>query len=103
VKNQNLGFEVPYQMGVERRYLPDFIIAIDDGNPVSPLNLIAEIKGYRKRDAQAKADTMKRLWVPAVNNHGGFGRWSFIELTEEYDVAESVRAHVKALKQQRAA
>ncbi len=102
-KNQNLGFEVPYQLGVERRYLPDFIVAIDDGDPAGPLNLVAEIKGYRKRDAQAKADTMKRLWVPAVNNHGGFGRWSFLELTEEYDVAEAVRAHVAALKRQRVA
>lgn len=102
-KNQSLGFEVPYQLGAERRYLPDFIIAIDDGDPRGPLNLVAEIKGYRKRDAQAKADTMKRLWVPAVNNHGGFGRWSFLELTEEYDVADAIRAHLAALRRERAA
>jgi type III restriction enzyme len=102
-KNQNLNFEVPYLMGIERHYRPDFIVAVDDGDPVGPLNLIVEIKGYRGRDAAAKADTMKRLWVPAVNNHGDFGRWSFLEITQEYDVADTIRAHVAASKQQRAA
>jgi type III restriction enzyme len=102
-KNQNLGLEVPYQMGVDRRYLPDFILSVDDGDPAGPLNLVVEIKGYRRRDAAAKADTMKRLWVPAVNNHGGFGRWSFLELTEQYDAARAIRAHLATLKQQRAA
>lgn len=102
-KNQNLGFDVPYQMGVERRYLPDFLLSIDDSDSAGPLNLIVEIKGFRGRDAAAKADTMKRLWVPAVNNHGGFGRWSFLELTQQYDVAAAIRAHVAKLMQQRAA
>jgi type III restriction enzyme len=102
-KNQNLGFEVPYQMGTERRYLPDFVLSVDDGDPTGPLNLIVEIKGYRGRDAAAKADTMKRLWIPAVNNHGGFGRWSFLEMTEQYDVADTIRAHLTGLKKRQAA
>jgi len=30
--------------------------------------------------------------MPAVNNHGGFGRWAFAEITDPYDdVAEMVR------------
>ena len=74
-----------------------------DADPAGPLNLIVEIKGYRRRDAAAKADTMKRLWVPAVNNHGGFGRWSFVELTEQYDAAPAIRAHLATLKRVRAA
>ena len=33
VKNHNLGFEVPYRYGSEsRRYLPDFIVLVDDGH-----------------------------------------------------------------------
>lgn len=33
VKNQGLGFEVPYKDGSTARvYIPDFIVVIDDGN-----------------------------------------------------------------------
>jgi type III restriction enzyme len=28
---------------------------------------------------------MWTLWVPAVNNHGGFGRWAFVEVTDPWD------------------
>jgi type III restriction enzyme len=37
------------------------------------LNLVVEIKGYRRIDAQNKRQAMETHWVPAVNNHGGFG------------------------------
>lgn len=42
VKNHNLGFTVPYRQGMENRtYVPDFIVALDDGRgPGDPLNLI---------------------------------------------------------------
>jgi hypothetical protein len=59
---------------VPRKYIPDFIVRIDDGGE-EPLNLILETKGYRGGDAQLKAETMKTLWVPGVNNPGAFGRW----------------------------
>ncbi|HXU32618.1 MAG TPA: DEAD/DEAH box helicase family protein, partial [Thermoanaerobaculia bacterium] len=37
-KNQNLGFEVPYRFGsVARKYLPDFIVLVDDGHGVHDL------------------------------------------------------------------
>ena len=45
-----------------------------------PLNLILEVTGERK-----KAATARTLWVPAVNNRGGFGRWVFLEVTDPYD------------------
>jgi len=47
VKNHNIGLEVPYLYGSEtRRYLPDFIVLVSDGNGEEyPLNLIVEIKG----------------------------------------------------------
>jgi type III restriction enzyme len=28
--------------------------------------------------------TAQNLWVPAVNNHGGLGRWAFIEITDPW-------------------
>ena len=83
VKNQGLGLEVPYRMqDSSRTYIPDFIVLIDDGNtPNDPLNLVAEIKGYKGEDAVAKATTMASYWVPGVNNLKHFGRWEFMELT----------------------
>ncbi len=83
VKNHGLGLEVPYLDGnTPRTYVPDFIVQVDDGNgPDDPLNLIAEVKGYRGEDAVAKATTMQSYWVPGVNNLGCYGRWVFHEFT----------------------
>lgn len=86
VKNQNLGLEVSYLMGgIRHKYLPDFIVQIDDGKP-DPVNLIVEIKGYRGEDAKEKASTMRAYWVPGVNNLGQFGRWAFTEFTAVYEI-----------------
>ena len=86
VKNQSLGFEVPYLLGsTPKRYLPDFIVQIDDGHD-DPLNLIVEIKGYRGEDAKEKATTMDAYWVPGVNNLGRYGRWAFAEFTNVYAI-----------------
>jgi type III restriction enzyme len=84
VKNFALGFEVPYRSGSEtRKYLPDFIVLVDDGHgPDNLLHLIVEIKGYRREDAKEKKATMDTYWVPGINNHGGFGRWAFAEFTD---------------------
>ncbi len=88
VKNQGLGFEVPYLLGsTPRRYLPDFIVRIDDGRP-DPLNLVVEIKGFRGEDAKDKANTMRTYWVPGVNNLGRFGRWAFAEFRAVYHIQE---------------
>jgi type III restriction enzyme len=86
VKNQNLGLEVPYLAGsVTRRYLPDFLVQVDDGRE-DPLNLIVEIKGFRNENAKDKANTMHAYWVPGVNNLGKFGRWAFAEFTAVYQI-----------------
>jgi type III restriction enzyme len=46
VKNQGLGFEIPYRPGSQNHnYLPDFIVLINDGSgPADPLHLIVETK-----------------------------------------------------------
>jgi type III restriction enzyme len=88
VKNHNLGLEVPYRWFSEmRRYIPDFILRVDDGRGESDLlNLIVEIKGYRGEDAKEKKSTMDTYWVPGVNHLGTYGRWAFAEFTEVYDL-----------------
>lgn len=86
VKNQNLGFEVPYRYGSETRtYLPDFIVLLDDGHGADdPLHLVVEIKGYRREDAKEKKSTMENYWIPGVNNLKSYGRWAFAEFTDVY-------------------
>jgi type III restriction enzyme len=88
VKNQGLGFEVPYRYGSEtRRYLPDFIVLIDDGNGDQDLlHLVIEIKGYRGEDAKMKKDTMDLYWIPGVNRIKAYGRWAFAEFCDVYEI-----------------
>lgn len=88
VKNQGLGFEVPYRYGSEvRKYIPDFIVLVDDGRgPDDLLHLVVEIKGYRREDAKEKKLTMETYWVPGVNNLKHFGRWDFAEFTEVFNI-----------------
>ncbi len=79
VKNHNLGLEVPYRYGSEtRRYLPDFIVLVDDGHGDDDLlHLIVEIKGYRREDAKEKKATMLRLlgaWGNELVQMPGFGQ-----------------------------
>ncbi|MGE3274951.1 MAG: BPTD_3080 family restriction endonuclease [Vicinamibacterales bacterium] len=99
VKNHNLGLEVPYRFGSEaRRYLPDFIVLVDDGQGDDDLlHLVVEIKGYRREDAKEKKATMETYWVPGVNNLATYGRWAFAEFTDVYqmeaDFASKVASH----------
>jgi type III restriction enzyme len=97
VKNHNLGFEVPYRYGSEtRRYRPDFIVKVDDGRGDNDLlNLVVEIKGYRREDAKEKKLTMDSYWIPGVNNLGSFGRWAFSEFTDMYEIAFDFDTKVK--------
>lgn len=98
VKNHNLGLEVPYRYGSEtRKYIPDFIVKVDDGNGDDDLlNLIVEIKGYRREDAKEKKSTMDVYWVPGVNNLKSYGRWAFAEFTEVYQIESDFEARVEA-------
>ncbi|MEK6699952.1 MAG: DEAD/DEAH box helicase family protein [Nitrospirota bacterium] len=101
-KNYNLGFSIPYTMnGEEKNYYPDFIARIKP--PSTPggegrgegesgeLNLIVEVTGEHKKDKAAKVSTANTLWIPAINNHGGFGRWAFIEITDPWNAKNEMR------------
>ena len=96
VKNHNLGLDVPYRYGSEsRRYIPDFIVLIDDGNGKDDLlQLIVEIKGYRREDAKEKKATMENYWVPGVNNSGQYGRWAFAEFKDVFAMEADFGAKV---------
>ena len=98
VKNHNLGLEVPYRYGsVMRKYLPDFIVLVDDGHgPDDLLHLIVEIKGYRREDAKEKKSTMDTYWVPGVNHLGTYGRWAFAEFTEVYQIESDFKAKIES-------
>ena len=96
--NHNLGLEVPYRYGSEtRKYLPDFIVLVDDGHGADdPLHLVIEIKGYRREDAKEKKATMDTYWVPGVNHLGSYGRWAFSEFTEIYQIESDFKAKVES-------
>src|SRR6201988_39516 len=98
VKNHSLGFEVPYRYGSEmRQYRPDFIVLVNDGHGEKDLlQLVVEIKGYRREDAKEKKITMDTYWVPGVNNDGRYGRWAFAEFTEVYQIESDFKAKVEA-------
>jgi type III restriction enzyme len=88
VKNQGLGLEVPYNDGTTAKtYVPDFIVRVDDGRgPDDLLNVVVEVKGYRRENVKLKSETMRQQWIRGVNNHGTFGRWAFVEFTDVFEM-----------------
>ncbi len=98
VKNQGLGFEVPYRSGSRSRtYLPDFILLADDGRGADdPLHLVVEIKGRRGEDAKDKKATMETFWIPGVNRLRAYGRWAFAELTDVHEMEQDFRRLIAA-------
>lgn len=97
VKNHNLGFTIPYTInGEQHEYIPDFIVKIDDGHGRDDLlNLIIEVSGREKKDKKEKCATARELWVPAINQHGGFGRWAFHETSDPWNVMNEIKKLVE--------
>ncbi|PZU46938.1 MAG: restriction endonuclease [Microbacterium sp.] len=87
VKNDHLGFDIPYvHKGRSHRYVPDFLLRLrrrpDDVDRI----LIVEVSGGQKQvhspgSVAVKAETARGSWCTAVNNHGGFGIWGYIEIS----------------------
>jgi type III restriction enzyme len=94
VKNHNLAFTIPYTIeGQEKNYIPDFIARVDDGHGKDDLlNLIVEVSGEARKDKAIKVATARNLWIPAINNHGGFGRWGYVEISDPWDAINTIRA-----------
>ena len=98
VKNHNLGFTIPYTFnGEEKNYVPDFIIRLRLSGDET-LNLIIEVTGQKKKEKEAKVATARDFWVPAVNNHGGFGKWAFLEIFDPWNTKSTIRSYLGTLK-----
>jgi type III restriction enzyme len=61
------------------------------------LNLIVEVSGEARKDKAAKVAATRTLWVPAVNNHGGFGRWAFLEITDPWDAKNTIHGLIQGM------
>jgi type III restriction enzyme len=103
VKNDHLGLTIPYtHEGKPHDFLPDFIVRVDDGHgDEDPLNLIVEVSGQDLDLKQVKCEAARALWVPAVNNLGEFGRWSFIEITDPWAAQATLRDFIGRLNPER--
>lgn len=97
VKNQGLGFTVPYKDGdVAREYVPDFIVQVDDGHGADdPLNLIVEIKGMKNEQVKLKKETMTEKWAPGVNALGTYGRWAFDQFDSVFEIDKDFKALIE--------
>ena len=72
VKNDHLGFEIPYaHSGGARNYLPDFIVKLTNGK-----HLILEVKGQQKDKDTSKWEYAK-TWAEAVSQDEENGQWHF--------------------------
>lgn len=86
VKNDHLGFNIPYvYQGRSHSYVPDFLVRLRrrEGEEFDRM-LIVEVSGSQKSPGPTtvKAATARNSWCASVNNHRGFGRWGYIEMTD---------------------
>jgi type III restriction enzyme len=85
VKNQFLGFAIPYtSAGKDKLYYPDFIARVQAGDGTMK-NLIIEITGM-SRDKAEKLWFVEQRWLPAVNairSKYAFDEWHCIEVAND--------------------
>ena len=100
VKNDHLGFTIPYlHLGRSHDYLPDFLVRLRQRDGDVDRHLIIEVSGGRKSPGptRAKAATARDQWCVAVNNHKGFGRWGYVEITTMLDADSLVAEAISSL------
>jgi type III restriction enzyme len=86
VKNDHLNFVVYYNyQGVVRRYFPDFLIKLTTGE-----NLIIETKGQDNEQNKTKRAYLDE-WCRAINQHGGFGKWSWAVSFDPNDLDQIIQ------------
>jgi type III restriction enzyme len=91
VKNQNLGFTIPYEhQGVAHHYTPDFIVILEMPDK-SKLNLLIEVTGKKDDKKTIKVKTARDLWVPAVNNAEKYGKWAMLEIQDIHETQNLIR------------
>jgi type III restriction enzyme len=88
VKNDHLGFEVHYLFeGGVHKYRPDFLVRLGNG-----VLLVLETKGQETAQDRTKREFMTE-WVAAVNEHGGFGRWTWDVSRSPSDLPDLLARH----------
>ena len=108
VKNDRLGFAIPYvHKGRTHSYLPDFLVRLARRPGDVERHLIVEVSGGQKSthapgSVAEKADTARNSWCASVNNHGGYGRWGYLELTTMVGVEVTLREAIADLYADRA-
>ncbi|OGF65898.1 MAG: hypothetical protein A3B03_00065 [Candidatus Zambryskibacteria bacterium RIFCSPLOWO2_01_FULL_42_41] len=95
VKNQNLGFTIPYEhQGTSHHYTPDFIAVLEMPDK-SKLNLLIEVTGKKDDKKATKVKTARDLWVPAVNNIGKYGKWAMLEIQDIHETQNLIKFGIK--------
>ena len=90
VKNDHLGFEILYvHRGVVRKYRPDFVVRLRSGEM-----MVLETKGQQNEQTDAKRRALE-TWIRAVNQHGGFGKWSSAMATSPGEIKGILQRHAK--------
>jgi type III restriction enzyme len=103
VKNDHLGFLVPYTFeGRGHRYVPDFLVRLNEHRDGLSRTLIVEVSGGAKRHhspgpVAEKAATTTQLWVPAVNRHGGWGYWAYVEVGDPASALPAIRQAISQM------
>lgn len=102
VKNDGLDFSIPYvHAGVEHDYQPDFLVRLAPREPADEAErtLIIEVSGTRKDQEMraAKAAAAEHRWCAAVNRHGGFGRWGYVEIDDMTHAGSRLEAAIDRL------
>ena len=88
VLNDHLGFAIFYNyQGVVSRYFPDYIIKLKNGS-----HLVLETKGL-DRDKDKTKRLFLEQWCEAVNQHGGFGNWSWAVSFDPNDLNYILQEH----------
>lgn len=92
VKNQGLGFTIPYEyQGVGHQYMTDFIVRLERSDK-SITNLLIEVTGKKDDKKAIKVKTAREMWVPAINNSGKFGEWAVLEIQDIHETQNLIRA-----------
>ena len=93
--------KIPYSYeGRAANYVPDFLIRLRDRYSTGEddlMTLVLEVSGEAKKEKQAKVAAAGDLWIPAVNNWAGLGRWAFLEVSHMENAADLIRSRFLAV------
>ena len=83
VKNDYLGFRIPYTVGDENKvYLPTFIVKVKktDGSIVNLIIECEKFDGDKTGNKDEKRHYLEKRWIPAANNLKTYGQWDLLEV-----------------------